>query len=153
MTVGEIAVFLVTTLSAGVAGGLALELVMMLFSNLGWARGSMVIALGSLITRSRTNARRVGVIAHVASAVVFSIAYSLLMLGLGIHDVAPAVSLGLGVGFVHGMLVSLMLVWVVSDQHPLEEYRGADLLIGLSHLVGHMAFGAVVGLVFGLSPI
>jgi uncharacterized membrane protein YagU involved in acid resistance len=113
----------------------------------------MIIALGSLITRTRSNAHRVGVIVHVVSAVFFSVAYCLLMLALGTRDVVAAVPLGLGVGFVHGLLVSLMLVWVVSDQHPLDEFRGADLLIGLSHLVGHMIFGAIVGLVFGLSPI
>jgi len=60
---------------------------------------------------------------------------------------------GLGVGFGHGMIVSLMLVWVVAEQHPLEEFQEADLAIGLSHLAGHVAFGGVVGLVVGLSPL
>jgi len=46
--------------------------------------------------------------------------------------------------------VSLMLVWVVSEQHPLEEFREADLAIGLSHFAGHVAFGGVIGMVVGL---
>jgi hypothetical protein len=61
--------------------------------------------------------------------------------------------LGLGVGIFHGIVVSLMLVWVVSDRHPLEEFKEADLLVGLSHFAGHVAYGGVVGLVVGLSPL
>jgi hypothetical protein len=61
--------------------------------------------------------------------------------------------LGLGLGVVHGMLVSLMLVWVVAEQHPLEEFNEATFAIGLSHLVGHVVFGGVVGLVVGLAPL
>ena len=64
-----------------------------------------------------------------------------------------ALMLGLGVGTLHGMLVSLMLVWVVSESHPLPEFKDAGLEVGLSHFVGHVAYGAVVGLVVGLSPL
>ena len=51
------------------------------------------------------------------------------------------------------MIVSLMLVWVVSNRHPLAEFKEADLLVGLSHFAGHVAYGAVVGLVVGLMPL
>ena len=49
------------------------------------------------------------------------------------------------------MIVSLSLVWVVAERHPLAEFRGADFAIGLCHLAGHLAFGAVVGLVAGFA--
>jgi hypothetical protein len=49
--------------------------------------------------------------------------------------------------------MSLILVWVVSDTHPVEEFRRASLAVGLSHLAGHVAYGAVVGLAVGLSPL
>ncbi len=61
--------------------------------------------------------------------------------------------LGLGLGMLHGLLVSLMLVWVVADHHPLEEFKEADLLVGLSHFAGHVAYGAVVGLTVGFAPL
>ncbi|MND05087.1 hypothetical protein D3C83_256700 [compost metagenome] len=51
------------------------------------------------------------------------------------------------------MVVSLGLVWVVAERHPLEEFNEAGLAIGLSHIIGHVAFGLVVGLVIGISPI
>jgi hypothetical protein len=46
-----------------------------------------------------------------------------------------------------------MLVWVVADQHPFDEYSEADLAVGLSHLLGHVVYGAVVGLTIGVSPL
>jgi hypothetical protein len=43
-----------------------------------------------------------------------------------------------------------MLVWLISDAHPLPEFKDADFAVGLVHFAGHVAYGAVVGLVIGL---
>jgi hypothetical protein len=136
--------YLVTALVAGIVGGLAMEWVMWLISRAGLARGDMVLALGSLLTKTRENAYRVGLIVHATAAIGFALGYTHLPLSL---------MLGLGVGALHGLLVSLMLVWVIADRHPLEEFKEADLLVGLSHFAGHVAYGAVVGVIVGLSPL
>jgi hypothetical protein len=130
-----------------------MELTMWLISRAGWAKGNMIIALGSLFTRTRQSGFRVGAIIHAFSAVLFATLYTLAMLQFGFTALPAALVAGLIVGFVHGMLVSLMLVWVVADQHPLEEFKEADLAIGVCHLAGHVAFGGVVGLVIGIAPI
>ena len=44
-------------------------------------------------------------------------------------------------------------MWVVAEEHPLEEFNEAGLAIGLSHIVGHVAYGAVVGLVVAIAPL
>ena len=116
-------------------------------------KGDMILALGSLLTKTRDNAYRVGLVVHATAAVGFALVYTLLMVTLGYTQLPMSFMLGLGVGVLHGLLVSLMLVWVVADQHPLEEFKEADLLIGLSHFAGHVAYGAVIGLVAGLSPL
>lgn len=153
MEVAETIVFLITALVAGVLGGIAMEAVMWLITRAGWARGNMIVAVGSLVSRSRENAWRVGVIVHTIAAILFATAYVLLMIGVGLTTLPATLGVGLGVGFVHGLLVSLTLVWVVSEQHPLAEFRGADFAIGLSHLAGHVAFGLMVGLVVGVMPL
>ncbi|MBI5771798.1 MAG: hypothetical protein HZA93_28765 [Verrucomicrobia bacterium] len=145
--------YLLTALTAGVCGGAAMEGVLWLIGRGGWAKADMLVALGSLLTKSRDNAWRVGAVLHLISAVGFAAVYTLLMLWLGFTKMPVSMMLGLGVGMVHGLLVSLMLVWVVAEQHPLEEFNEASLAIGLAHLVGHVAFGGVVGLVVGLSPL
>jgi hypothetical protein len=145
--------YLGTAIAAGILGGLAMELAMWLISRAGLARGDMVLALGSLLTKSRENAYRVGLIVHATAAIGFGLVYTLLMITLGYTAMPLTLMLGLGVGTLHGILVSLMLVWVVADRHPLEEFKEADLLVGLSHFAGHVAYGAVVGVVVGLSPL
>ena len=64
-----------------------------------------------------------------------------------------AAALGIGVGFIHGLIVSLGLVWVVAEQHPLEEFNEAGMAIGLSHVLGHVVYGGIVGFVVGVSPL
>lgn len=145
--------YLGTALVAGVAGGLAMQLAMRLIGRGNELKGDMILALGSLITKSRDNAYRVGLIVHVTAAVGFGLVYTLLMVTLGYTGMPMSLMLGLGVGTLHGLIVSLMLVWVVADQHPLEEFKEADLLVGLSHMAGHVVYGGVIGLVVGLSPL
>jgi hypothetical protein len=153
MTAMFLVKYLGTALVAGVAGGLAMHLAMRLISRGNELKGDMILALGSLITKSRDNAYRVGLIVHVTAAIGFGLVYTLLMVTLGYTGMPMSLMLGLGVGTLHGLIVSLMLVWVVADQHPLEEFKEADLLVGLSHMAGHVAYGGVVGLVVGLSPL
>lgn len=145
--------YLGTALVAGVVGGLAMQLAMRLIGRGNELKGDMILALGSLITKSRDNAYRVGLIIHVTAAIGFGLVYTLLMVTLGYTGMPMSLMLGLGVGALHGLIVSLMLVWVVADQHPLEEFKEADLLVGLSHMAGHVVYGAVVGLAVGLSPL
>lgn len=153
MTAMFLVKYLGTALIAGVAAGLAMQLAMRLIGRGNELKGDMILALGSLITKSRENAYRVGLIVHVTAAIGFGLVYTLLMVTLGYTGMPMSLMLGLGVGTLHGLIVSLMLVWVVADQHPLEEFKEADLLVGLSHMAGHVVYGAVVGLVVGLSPL
>jgi hypothetical protein len=153
MSASTILNFLVTALAAGLIGGAAMELTMWLIARKGWAKGNMLVALGSLFTHARTNAFRVGMIIHAFSAVGFAMLYAIGMMALSYTTLPYSLLVGLGFGFVHGMLVSLALVWVVADQHPLEEFKEADLAIGLCHLAGHVTYGGVVGLVVGAAPL
>jgi hypothetical protein len=145
--------FVLTALVAGVLGGLAMEGALWLIGRAGWAKADMIVALGSMFTKSRETAWRVGAILHIVSAIGFAIGYTLLMIALGATEMPWSAALGVGVGFLHGLIVSLSLVWVVAEQHPLGEFSEAGLAIGLSHIVGHVAYGAVVGLVVAIAPL
>ena len=153
MTAMFLVKYLSTSLVAGVLGGLAMQLAMWLISRAGLMKGDMILALGSLITKSRAGAYRVGFMVHGIAAIGFGLVYTLLMVTLGYTQLPQSLMLGLGVGIGHGLVVSLMLVWVVCDQHPLAEFKEADLLVGLSHFAGHVVYGGVVGFVVGALPL
>jgi hypothetical protein len=144
--------YLLTSLVAGLLGGLAMEGVLWVIGTVGWAKADMIVALGSLFTKSKENAWSVGATLHAAAALGFALLYALLIHTLGYAYMPASMMLGAGLGFVHGLLVSLALVWVVAERHPVEEFTEASLAIGLSHIVGHVAYGAVVGFVVGVLP-
>jgi hypothetical protein len=141
----------VTAVIAGILGGSAMLAVMRLITRAEWARYDMIVAIGSMVTRSRENAFRTGAIIHTFSAIGFALLYSAIMWKLGLNHVPTAPFAGILFGIIHGMIVSLILVWIVAEQHPLEEFRDAGLAVGLVHFAGHVAYGAVVGLVIGVS--
>ena len=143
--------YLGTALVAGVLGAAAMEFVMWLISRANWVKGSMIVALGSLFTRSRTHAFRTGVVVHATSAIGFALLYTLLMDACGLARFPGAFFAGIGFGVIHGMMVSLALVWIVAERHPLEEFTDAGFAVGLTHFAGHVAYGAVVGLVIALA--
>lgn len=148
-----IAAFLVYAALAGLCGALAMTAAMKLVARSGWARDDMIEAVGSLFTRSRETARPVGLILHALSAIVFGQLYTVILIALGVSAWPQAFFSGVGFGVFHGLIVSLSLCWVVADQHPLEEFRRAGMSVALTHFIGHVAYGAAVGLVVGLAPV
>jgi hypothetical protein len=148
-----ITAFMVYAALAGLCGALAMTAVMKLVARSGWARGDMIVAVGSLFTKTRETAFPVGLILHTLSAVVFGQIYTVLLIGLELSAWPSAFFAGVGFGVFHGLIVSLALCWVVADQHPLEEFRRAGVSVALTHFIGHIAYGAVVGLVIALAPV
>lgn len=148
----DIGSVLVTACIAGLIGGAGMEFVLWFVGNAGWAKTDMIVALGSLFTQQRERAWRTGAFIHVLAAIAFAVLYTLLMLKLGYTAMPESFALGAGIGFLHGLVVSLGLVWVVAERHPLEEFQEAGLAIGLSHILGHVAYGALVGAVVGIAP-
>jgi hypothetical protein len=142
--------FLFTAIVAGLLGMAAMGLTMWLICRAGWARGNMIVAIGGMITRERERAWRTGALAHTVSALGFACLYEYAMLSLGLSRLPRALGAGAGFGVVHGLIVSLTLVWECAEHHPLPEFREAGFAVGLSHFAGHVAYGAAVGLVIGL---
>lgn len=145
--------FILPALIAGLLGAVVMEIVMWLIARKGWAKGNMIIALGSLVTRQRDNALGTGLLIHAIAAFGFALLYTYSITQLGLASWPTAFFTGIGFGILHGMVVTLMLVWVVADQHPLAEFKEADLAIGVTHLAGHIAYGATVGLIIALASL
>lgn len=151
--IGLLTRYLLTSIAGGLAGATLMSLVMTLIDRSGIPGRHMVVALGSLLTGSKENARLVGGLLHAAAAVIYGLAYTWLLLVLNLHTWPSALFGGLGLGVFHGIVVSLTLVWIVADQHPLPEYRETGPLVFLEHFAGHVVFGGTVGLVVAFAPL
>ena len=153
MNVSHVVEFLLYSVVAGVVGTGGMTFVMYLINKMGVTNARMVIAIGSILTKTRENAIRVGLIMHFTAGVIFAILYTIFFSVYGINAIWQFVGVGFGFGFIHGFIMSFILVIAVAEHHPLEEFRQAGFAVAVAHVVGHLVYGTLVGLVIGLSGI
>lgn len=134
---------------AGFLGALAMNAFMRQVSHSYSERVDMTLALGSFFTGRLEGAQRLGTLIHCVAGTCFGVIYLLIMYAMGALAFPHALFLGIAFGFFHGMMMSYILMFYASAKHPLELYRKATLEQGLLHLIGHIIFGAVCGLLGG----
>ena len=134
----------------GLVGAFAMNLFMRTVSSSYSKRVDMVVALGSFFTGTTDNAATLGTLIHSIAGIVFGVLYFLIMNAMNALIFPYAIFLGIGFGFFHGLVMSYCLMFIASERHPIEAYRKATLEEGLLHLVGHIIFGGVGGLIGGL---
>jgi hypothetical protein len=152
-TLKENSVTYLQTLLAGMAGTIAMSIVMSLIHRSGWANADMIRAIGSCITRSRSDALKPGLAVHFASGLIFAFPYVMVLGAMRLNSLAATVGLGALIGFVHGFMMGFVLVAVVSDRHPVEQYHEAGFEVGAAHVLGHVAYGASVALMFKITGV
>ena len=134
----------------GLIGAFAMTAFMLKVSSSFGRRVDMIRALGSYFTGKVEGSRRIGEALHAASGMLFGILYCVIIYKIGAFAFPYAIFLGIGFGFFHGLFMSYMLMFYASEKHPIKEYQDATLEQGLLHLVGHIIFGAVIGLLGAL---
>ena len=139
----------VGTAMAGIAGALVMIGVMYAIHYLGLVEADMIRAIGSIITKSDEDALPIGWAVHSVTGVVFSFIYVGFWSLFPIQGTVELFLFGILAGGFHGLVVSFILVSVVAGRHPLERFRNAGIGIAVAHLIGHVAYGAVVGAAAG----
>ncbi len=142
--------FLVTVLLAGLVGTGAMTLLMSLATRSGMANADMVRAIGSVFTGSLDRALLVGGTLYATGGVVFAVLYTLVLGFLSVEGFWLTVVAATLLGFVHGFVMSFILVVAVAERHPVERFREAGFAVAVVHLAGHVAYGLGVGLVLGI---
>jgi hypothetical protein len=140
---------LLSALLAGLAGTLAMAVVMSAITKTGLANADMVRAIGSIVTRSLDRALLVGGALYTAGGVVFALLYAVALSLFPVTGFWPTFGASTVLGFAHGFVMSFVLVAVVAENHPLEQFRDSGFRVALAHVLGHVAYGASVGAVLG----
>jgi hypothetical protein len=94
----------VTAVITGILGGSTMPAAMRLITGAEWARHDMIVAVGSLFTRTRENAFQTGAVIHTFSATGFALPYSAIMWKLGLNPMPTAPFAGILFGIIHGMI-------------------------------------------------
>ena len=132
------------TIVAGVAGTVLMTLLMTLIHRAAWARADMIRALGSLITKSYERSLVPGLLIHFASGAIFAFPYVIVLGGLNLPSFVATIGLGAVIGFVHGFVMSFILIAAVSEKHPVEQFHEAGFEVAAAHVLGHVAYGVGV---------
>jgi hypothetical protein len=143
--------YLALSIIAGGLGAGAMAGVLWGITRSGLSNARMVVAIGSLLTRSYEKATLVGGFVHAAAGVFFGLIYTLILVAVGHPGVGANLLLGALIGLVHGIMMALVLVATVAEEHPLPEFQQRGFDIAISHALAHVVYGAVVGAIVGAS--
>ncbi len=136
---------LITIVLAGLISTILMCVVLETTTRLRLANADMVRALGSLFTGNFDNSTRPGLIFMLLSGVLFGFVYYAII-NFFVPDPGIATVLaGLAMGLFHGMVVSLALVVIVAEHHPLERFRKAGYEVAAAHLGAHVIYGFSMG--------
>ena len=146
----------------GLTATVVMSTIMQGSQGLGLSRLSLPFLVGTFFTGNRRWASMVGVMVYLIGGWFFALFYYLLFLGIG-H---PTLWLGVVIGLLHGLFLLVVLLPLLPQFHPrmATEYDGpTDTrrleppgFLGLNFgyrtplvaLVGHTAFGAILGAAF-----
>lgn len=136
--------------AAGLAATICMTLFMSALTRSGFANADMIHAIGSLFTKQKSNATAPGLLVHLFSGMGFAYLYAA---AISLFPISLLASLCVGamLGGFHGLAVAFVLVALVAENHPLQEFRDAGGLVSASHFVGHVVYGTVIGAGIGLS--
>lgn len=130
-----------------------MTIVLGLFGKVGWTRANLVVALGFLFTRQKQPAIVIGGIIHAIAGILFAMLYTTIFMLLGFETAVSILFMGLGLGWAHGLVMSLIFVVSAVLSNPEGELKKVQFAGGPAYMVSHMVYGFLVGLVVGLSPL
>ena len=129
------------TIAAGLAGTALMTLLMTVIHHTGWARADMIRALGSTVTGTYSGSLLPGLFIHFAFGIVFALPYVIVLSGLALPTIWAAIGVGALLGFVHGFVMSFILIAAVAEKHPLEQFQEAGFEVAAAHILGHIGYG------------
>ncbi len=145
--------FVLYSTLAGVIGALGMVFILSLFGRVGWTRANLVVALGHLFVRSGKNAVLAGTFVHCVAGIVFAMIYTTIFLIFGLSHPAAIIFVGLGLGWFHGIVMSLIFVVTTVLSNPEGDLQKVQFAGGPAYLVAHLVYGLLVGAVIAVSPL
>ena len=118
---------------------------------------AFVKAIGSAIPTTSGGSQVPGALVYIAAGLLFGVVY--LALGRNIAynfeylEIQPLLGLGALVGIARGLAVSIVLGVMAFNQDPLAHAIGSGFWVGLWHVVGSVAYGLTLSILFGATTV
>ncbi len=110
------------------------------------SRVDMISAIGSIFTSDIRRGKLVGFMIHIIAGIIFAFIYLGLASYFGFDSQTDFILFGSIVGFAHGLVVSILLVVLVAEHHPLAKFRRAGFRVVAAQGLAHVIYGCTVGL-------
>ncbi len=133
---------------AGFIATTGITAVLWAINKTGWTNADMVRAVGSLVTRSYTNALGVGLLIHFVNGMIIAAVYLHTFSILQLPNLQSEVFIGGLIGFGQGLIVGWSIIRF-ADRHPLPQFQQADVQVAAAHVIGHIVYGVLMGAAFG----
>lgn len=134
---------------AGLLGAVMMMIVIFALQSIGLTSPHLLASIGSLVTKKMDGASKVGLVIHLVSGIVFAFLYVLVWSYLDLRTIPELVMLGMLTGSLHAVAVSIAIVILVTEHHPLRRYQKVGFNVALTQVVAHVVFGIVVGFTMG----
>lgn len=112
------------------------------------ANGDMIRTLGSFTTKSLDNALSIGTVIHAIAGISFAFLYYKFFTIMSMDTALSRMVGGAVIGAAHGIVVSIILIIVVAEHHPIERFRKAGFPVALLYLIAHILYGFMLGFMF-----
>ena len=90
---------------------------------------------------------------HFTAGIIFAFLYVVFLSLFSLGSVGAYIGMGAMTGVFHGLVVSFLIVVLVAEHHPIEQFQKAGAEVAVAHLVGHIIYGLIVGAVIGYAGI
>ncbi len=110
-----------------------------------------VKAIGSAIPTPSGASLVPGALVYIAAGLLFGVVYLALGRNFAYLEIQPLLGLGALVGIARGLAVSIVLGLIAFNQDPLAHAIRSGFWVGLWHVVGSVAYGLTLSILFGVS--
>ncbi len=146
----SLAEFVSMSLVSGIIATTGMTILLTAITKSGIANADMVRAVGSLFTKSLENSLQTGIIIHFVTGIIFAFLYTFAIQAFEVQGFLSNVGSGVLIGFIHGAVVSFLLVASVAEHHPVTEFQKAGFSVAVAHWAAHLFYGFLIGFILGL---
>ncbi len=139
--------YILLPIVGGFIATLGITLVLWIIDKTGWTKADMVRAVGCLFTKSLENALKIGLVIHFTAGIIISGIYLHVLSLLNLPNFFSIVIVGALIGFIHGFVVGFGIV-IFAEHHPVEQFQEADFQVAVAHVLGHIVYGLLIGVIF-----
>ncbi len=135
----------------GLIGTAVMTIVLRLVHSSGTESTLQVHAIGSTVPRT-SDSSAPGVVIHILVGLAGGVIYMLIGNEYLLYT-GGLLLLGIGVGLLRGLVVSLLLTILAADQNPWERFLAAGTVPAIWHLIGNVLYGVSISVLFGITNV